>query len=253
MGVISLQKLEQQAPEMVDLFKKTSICLDKVNLRDHRAQVAIVLDISGSMSGLYQSGKVQELVKKVLALGLQFDMDGSIDVFAFGNYAYEVGTYTLENYKSCSQTVLSRHPLEGGTRYAQALRMIHDKYRGSTDPVYVAFFTDGETSEPEQAEREIIAMSNAKCFVQFIAIGQDIMPGEASAKKKKGFFGSLFSAFETDFKFLAKLDTLPGRTVDNAGFFAVADPAAIDDDKLFSLLMSEYPDWLVAAKQARIL
>lgn len=80
MGVISLQKLEQQAPEMVDLFKKTSICLDKVNLRDHRAQVALVLDISGSMSGLYQSGKVQELVKKVLALGLQFDLDGSIDV-----------------------------------------------------------------------------------------------------------------------------------------------------------------------------
>lgn len=253
MGVISLQKLEQNAPEMVDLFKKTSICLDKLNLRDHRAQVAIVLDISGSMSGLYKSGKVHDLVKKVLALGLNFDVDGSIDVFAFGHGAYEIGTFTLDNYKSCVSTVLNRHPLEGGTRYAEALRLIHDKYRDSSDPVYVAFFTDGETSEPEKAEREIISMSDARIFTQFIGIGTDLMPGETSVKKKKGFFSSMLSGFETDFKFLAKLDTLPGRALDNAGFFAVADPAAISDDKLYSLLMSEYPDWVTAAKQAGIL
>ena len=250
---ISLQKVEQQAPEMVDLYKKTTLCLDKVNLNGHQAQVAIVLDISGSMSGLYQSGKVQELVKKVLALGLRFDIDGAIDVFAFGVHSYEVGTYTLDNYQACVTNVLNNHALESGTRYAQALKMIHNKYRDSKDPVYVAFFTDGETSEPEAAEREIIEMSKAPIFTQFVAIGQDIAPGEASAPKKKGFFGGLFSAFETDFKFLAKLDTLPGRHNDNAGFFAIKDPGTVTDEKLLDLLMSEYPSWVKAAKAANIL
>jgi hypothetical protein len=250
---ISLQKVEQQAPEMVDLFKKTAICLDKVNLTGHQAQVAIVLDISGSMSGLYNSGKVHELVKKTLALGLNFDLDGSIDCFAFGVGAYEVGTYTLDTYRNCVQDVLRAHPLESGTRYGEALKLIHSKYRGSKDPVYVVFVTDGETSSPEVAEREIIEMSKIGVYIQFVAIGQDIDPGQTSAPKKKGFFGALFTPFETDFKFLAKLDTLPNRKVDNCGFFAIKDPAAVSDEKLYELLMSEYPSWVKSAKNAGIL
>lgn len=250
---ISLAKVEQQAPEMVDLYKKTVICLDKANLKGHQAQVAVVLDISGSMSGLYNSGKVHELVKKVLALALNFDIDGSVDCIAFGTGAYDVGSFNIDTYKQCVPTVLGNYPLEGGTRYAQAFKLIREKYRGCKDPVYVAFFTDGETSDEKEAEREIIELSKVNIFVQAVALGQDIAPGETSQKKRKGFFGGLFSAFETDFKFLAKLDTLPGRVVDNAGFFAIKDPAAVSDDKLFEMLMSEYPSWLEAAKQARIL
>jgi hypothetical protein len=42
---------------------------------------------------------------------------------------------------------------------------------------------------------------------------------------------------------------MSGRYLDNADFFAVSDPAAISDDALFDLLMTEYPNWLTQARQ----
>ena len=46
---------------------------------------------------------------------------------------------------------------------------------------------------------------------------------------------------------------MPGRNVDNADFFAVADPTTIPDDELFDLMTTEYPGWLqqIAAKGMR--
>ena len=43
----------------------------------------------------FDSGKVDELVKRALPLGLQFDDDGQIDVFAFGSKAFDAGEYGL--------------------------------------------------------------------------------------------------------------------------------------------------------------
>jgi hypothetical protein len=51
---------------------------------------------------------------------------------------------------------------------------------------------------------------------------------------------------------LEKLDTMEGRTVDNAGFFALDDIDTVDDQELYRRLLSEFPDWLLAAKSARI-
>jgi hypothetical protein len=51
---------------------------------------------------------------------------------------------------------------------------------------------------------------------------------------------------------LEKLDTLTGRTVDNAGFFAVDDLDSLQDDQLYSRLLSEFPAWLRSATAAGI-
>jgi hypothetical protein len=250
---ISLEKVAQHAPELVEQYKKTTICLDKVNLRGHVARVVCVLDISGSMQNLYNSGKVGELVKKALALGLQFDDDGAIDVFAFGENAHYVGEFGMSNYKDCVSQTLNRFGYEGGTRYAEPLRLIEQKYGDSKLPVYVMFITDGETSEKEKVIRQMISLSKTPCFIQCMGLGEDIFPADgAKPEKKKGFFSSMFSG-ETRFEFLRSLDNLAGRAVDNANFFAVKDPAQIDDEKLYSLLMGEYPTWLPEAKRLGLL
>ncbi len=78
------KKLEEKAPHIFNLAKKADISLKKANLTNHDAQVALCLDISGSMSSLYSSGKIQRLAEKILALGCRFDDNGSIDIFLFG-------------------------------------------------------------------------------------------------------------------------------------------------------------------------
>jgi hypothetical protein len=47
-----------------------------------------------------------------------------------------------------------------------------------------------------------------------------------------------------DFSFLTELDEMGGRFLDNASFFAVADPGELSDSQLYDLMMTEYPDWL---------
>ena len=68
-------------------------------------------------------------------------------------------------------------------------------------------------------------------------------PGRAPlTKKKQGGFGARLASMMTgDFQFLEELDDMPGRFVDNADFFSVADPAALSDEQLYDLMMNEYP------------
>jgi hypothetical protein len=52
---------------------------------------------------------------------------------------------------------------------------------------------------------------------------------------------------------LEKLDTMDGRVVDNAGFFALDDIDAISDADLYERILSEFPDWVRAAQAAKII
>lgn len=47
------------------------------------ARVGVVLDASRSMNRQYKSGRVQDLLDRVLPLALHFDDDGALDVWAF--------------------------------------------------------------------------------------------------------------------------------------------------------------------------
>jgi hypothetical protein len=91
-------------------------------------------------------------------------------------------------------------------------------------PVYVMFVTDGDTSDESIAEEQIRSSSYEPIFWQFMAIGRG------------------------GFSFLRKLDTMSGRYIDNANFFDVDSPDRVPDDKLYDLLMTEYPSWVKQAK-----
>lgn len=291
MAKISLEKVEQDAPELVELFKKTTLSLDKIKMRDHIARVCLVLDISSSMSALYDSGKIDDFVSKVMAIGLQFDDDGQIDCFAFGVNCHYIGEFGISrasdalDYRNCVKTIRAKHPLEPGTQYLKALDALSEKYADSDLPVYCIFLTDGETQDAYAVERKIISMSKEPIFIQFVGLSahENILPkidfpaddtGSSVASKKpakKGFFARLFSSDDaTDapsvksasparksqsqgFNFLMKLDEMDGRVVDAVNFFAIKDPSKVEDELLYQYLMNEYPSWVVEAKKARIL
>ena len=233
-----LVSLEKKDKELLSLVKKVSVSLEKKRLLTDRAKVALCLDISGSMSSLYRSGKIDTLVRRVMALGYRFDDDGEIDVFLFGERTHAWGPIGVDDYRTFVRDMQRRHPLEGGTKYGAAIERIRTFYARNNPeglPVYVMFVTDGGTEDKSKTERELRAASAEPLFWQFMAIGAS------------GFFSGV------RFEFLEKLDELTGRKVDNANFFQVADPAAPSDEEMFELMMGEYPDWLKAAQKAGIL
>ncbi|WP_274644294.1 VWA domain-containing protein [Pseudomonas serbica] len=281
---LELNDVTQKAPELVPLIASSRLTLKKHKLEDHTARVVLVLDISESMRPLYANRQVHDLVAKTMALGFQFDDNGEIDVVAFGTKAHYIGEYGISNYKRCVDDILKSHTLEFGTHYEKPLEMLLEKYGDSDLPVYVQFVTDGDTQHREASEAMLRKMSSAPIFVQFMGLGQAIMPAgfdkadvaeptpAAQPAAKRGLLSSLLGAvgigkpdpvapakpvkksrLPEGFEFLVNLDNMEGRKVDNANFFAIKDPAAFPDDKLYSLLMNEYPQWLVAAREARIL
>lgn len=249
------KRVAASAPAMLSLTKKAAVSLEKRGLGEHTARVAIALDISGSMGGLYRSKKIQALVERVLALGLRFDDDGEVDVFLFGSGAYHDQPVTLSNYASYTDDMLRRRRLEGGTNYGKVLKMIREHYFGSSSrrstplsaksPVYLMFVTDGQTQDEGTTREQVVSGSYEPLFVQFMAIGSSPKAVDAAGGGKGGGLGARFArALASDFKFLEELDDMGGRFTDNADFFAVQDPANLSDEQLYELLTNEYAGWV---------
>lgn len=253
---ISLDKrIESTAPHLVSLVKQATVSLQKAGLQDHRAKVALVLDISGSMRALYSKGLVQKFADRILALGCKFDDDGEIDVFLFGAAVHQPAPMKPENARDYVKNVIAAHPLEGDTRYGRAMEAVRRHYFPDSQggerktpltsplPVFVMFVTDGTTSDKPLTEKQLRWASHEAIFWQFMGIGK----GKKSTSKK------LLAFSDSDFPFLDSLDELSGRLIDNANYFSVSSPDEHSDAELYDLLMTEYPGWLKLARQHRLL
>jgi uncharacterized protein YegL len=254
-----IESLEGQTSDkhFVSLAKQARVSLKKSGMNEHVARVVLVLDISGSMDHLFRNGTVAAIVKKALAVGYLLDDNGEIDIILFGDKAHQFGSVSIN---SLDQTVnsLVRTRLEGYTRYEEAINAVRDLVMETPDQAYptlVQFITDGEPTSRDRAEKAIRVASKAGVFFQFVGVGSgdyDPREGMPVAQQKTGFFSRLFADNQSSgridgacqFEFLRKLDDLPDRHTDNAGFFAVKDPKSISDEKYYDLLLSEYPNWV---------
>ena len=214
-SVISLDK------SLISLEKKSGL-----SFADHRAKVAVVMDYSGSMSSLYRSGAVQEVLTRLMPLALRFDDNGELDVWLFHHHYYRVESMNLDNFENyVKEEITSKNYRMGTTSYAPVLEDVLRKYfvedaATSNIPTFVVFITDG-SNDDKRATNEIIKESSHKnIFIQFVGIGNE------------------------RFEYLERLDDLTGRPVDNTGFIKVSDMARLSDEQLFDLLLDQYPDWL---------
>ncbi|WP_405961489.1 VWA domain-containing protein [Streptomyces sp. NBC_00024] len=233
MPAISLSKVRETAPALVDLYKAAGASLDKHGLRGQRAAVYLVVDHSGSMRPYYKDGSVQALADRVLGLSAQLDDDGSVPVVFFSTGVDAVTEIGLADHQGRIDRVVAGLGHMGKTDYHLAMDAVIDHYldRGAEAPAFVVFQTDGGPTGRLAAERYLCKAARLPLFWQFIGFGDPD---------------------SRQFDFLRRLDELavPGkRVVDNAGFFhAGPDPRAVSDGELYDRLLGEFPKWLVAAR-----
>ncbi|MER6785311.1 VWA domain-containing protein [Streptomyces sp. NPDC000658] len=233
MAAISLTKVQQTAPALVDLYKSAGASLAEHGLDGRRAAVYLVVDYSGSMKPYYQDGSVQALADRVLGLSAHLDDDGRVPVVFFSTDVDAVTDIALADHRGRVDEIVAGLGHMGRTSYHLAMDAVIDHYldSGSKDPALVVFQTDGGPINKLAAERYLCKASKLPLFWQFIGFG------DRGSKQ---------------FDFLRKLDELPvpaKRAVDNAGFFhAGSDPRTVPDAELYDRLVREFPQWLEAAR-----
>jgi len=228
------------------------ITLEKKGLRDVRARVAIVLDRSGSMRELYGNGAVGRLVERMAPIAARLDDDGELDAWIFADeYAPldpvripELPTWIAENVYIDGRGNRPQSPprpdgsqrvpdplagVFGGNNEPAVIADIIDRYRAEPGaPVLVLFYSDGGVNRSKQIRQLLTDAAGLPIFWQFVGLGR------------------------SNYGILERIDTMTGRLVDNAGFFQVDDIDRISDTELYERILSEFPQWLTAARTAGI-
>lgn len=238
-ATVSLEKkLQAQAPRLVSLAKEATISLKKYKLESVRAKVAFVLDASGSMKGQFRKGNVQAVLDRIAVLAVQFDDDGAMDLWGFAERHRKYPDVTLANldeYIDEIQNTAKRSAWEnlpglgGVNNEPPVMEEIIDTFKRSDLPVFVVFITDGGISKTREIKQAIQRSANYPIFWKFVGLG-----------------GMNYGVLEN-------LDTFTDRRLDNTHFFAIDDFAAMKDERLYDLLLTEFRQWHEAAVAERIL
>ncbi|WP_406331343.1 VWA domain-containing protein [Streptomyces sp. NBC_00203] len=254
-----LVKGEEQLP--VDMRKRLSLRKEQVavSLEKHgaagvTARVVLVLDASGSMSFLYSKGVVADVVERMAAVAAQLDDDGVMQAWTFASHPArlpDLGLGELPEWLELHVRVgelslfrRSKKPRKGlrpGQVDMRAVGIQNEEQKviaevrtyvrehPATDPTLVLFFSDGGVYRNKEIEKELLEAVDEPVFWQFVGLGR------------------------SNYGVLERFDTLPGRRVDNVGFFAVDDISDVPDPELYDRLLSEFPAWMTAARQLGII
>ncbi|MDX3524811.1 VWA domain-containing protein [Streptomyces scabiei] len=258
-GSPRLDKDEERLP--VDMRKRLSLRKEQVavSLRKHGAEgvtarVILVLDASGSMSFLYSKGIVADVVERMAAVAAQLDDDGQMQAWTFASNAarlpdLRIGDLPawLQLHVRVGQISLFRRgkkPARGLVEGQIDMRTVgiqneeqkaiaqvrtYVRENPADAPTLVLFFSDGGVYRDALIERELRDAVEEPIFWQFVGLGR------------------------ANYGVLERFDTLPGRRVDNVGFFAVDDIGTVPDQELYDRLLSEFPSWVTAAGRAGII
>ena len=218
----------------INLRKETlnKVCLTKESLNNLTARVVVALDYSGSMRSLYKNGAVQDVLNRLLPLGLKFDDNGEVELHLFSNESWQIPSLNINNFYNYinKNKILKKYEM-GGTNYAPVMESIIKEHSSHKDkvPTFAIFITDGDAWDKPKSEKVIKDASKLGIFWQFVGIGYE------------------------DFDFLEKLDDMTGRVVDNADFLNVNKIANLSDEELYAKLLGEFPNWIQAAKNKNII
>ena len=256
-GGVRLTKGEEQLP--VDMRKTLSMRKEAVarvmlskGIADVRARVIVVLDASGSMAKLYPQ-TMQNSVERIVAVAAQLDDDGEMEAWRFASKSAQLPTLELAQLPQWLTHCVVLDPLFGRKKKRQAAAVGSDlpplervgiqneeqkvigdvrafvRAHPTPDPTLVLFFSDGGVYRNTEIEKELMDGQREPIFWQFIGLGS-----------KNGY------------GVLERFDTLPGRDIDNVGFFAIDDIDEVGDGTLYERILSEFPQWMRVAREAGI-
>ncbi|WP_338079816.1 vWA domain-containing protein [Antrihabitans stalactiti] len=232
-------KLSLEKRQKLNLRKRVvAEVLHKGGAAGVRARVIVVIDKTGSMNRLYKQRVVHRVVERMVPVATQIDDDGQIEPYLYAKSFARLPDIAVHEVEQWSDTYLHLNGVHEGIDY-RSIGGLNDEIpimdhiistvrRGDANPTLVLFFTDGGFSKRAEITRLIQQASSLPAFWQFIGLGN------------------------ANYGVLIQLDEMDGRVVDNAGFFAVDDIDRIDDTELYRRLLSEFPDWLRAARGAGV-
>ena len=238
--------LEKAKKVVLNLIKETPV-------ENVKARVVVAVDYSGSMSPLYSNGTVQTVLERILPIAMTFDDNSSLEVYKFDHRSIPIDTeITPSNYEGFVNKYIHNGDM-GGTEYTPVMEDIVKRVPAAKSggaygfikslftkkvvedkpviPTYVIFLTDSDCSDKEETIRYIRQTSDQPVFWQFVGIGS------------------------SQFRTLELLDTMQGRVIDNANFFAIRDTRDLvnmTDEVLLGKLLAEFPSWYKEAKEKNI-
>lgn len=232
--------------EMLSLVKREKLDLRKKHVHKVlltkdaaglRARIVLVIDKTGSMSKQYSTRVVHRVVERMVPVATQLDDDGELEPYLYGSWYAQLPVITVADTDSWADTYLHLYGRHGGIDYSsiggtndelpvmnQILSTVNAR-----QPTLVLFFTDGGFTKRGPIASFMRTASSAPIFWQFVGVGK------------------------ANYGVLEKLDTMEGRLVDNAGFFALDDIDKVSDAVLYERILSEFPDWVRAARAAKII
>ncbi|MET8165232.1 VWA domain-containing protein [Streptomyces sp. NPDC005329] len=254
-----LTKGEELLP--VDMRKRLSLRKEQVAVSLSKrgavgisARIVLVLDASGSMAFLYSRGVVADVVERTAAVAAQLDDDGEMQAWTFASEAARLPDLRLGELPEWLRLHVRvgeislfrrgkkpRKGMEPGQVDMRSVGIQNEEQKAiaqvrsyvrenpAAAPTLVLFFSDGGVYRDALIERELRAAVEEPIFWQFVGLGR------------------------SNYGVLERFDTLPGRRVDNVGFFSVDDISTVPDQELYDRLLSEFPSWITAAGRAGIL
>ncbi|MFB6888760.1 VWA domain-containing protein [Kitasatospora sp. NPDC056327] len=250
------ERLPADVRERLSLRKRqVAVSLGKHGAAGIVARVVLVLDASGSMAALYSRGVVAGVVERVAAVAAQLEDDGAVQAWTFATNPARLPDLRVGELPEWLrlhvrvgqlERLFGRRrqrrpgPADGpvdmrevgvGNEEQKVIAEVRAFVRGNpvAVPTLVLFFSDGGVHRDAEIERELRAAADEPLFWQFVGLGR------------------------SGFGVLQRFDELPGRRVDNVGFFPVDDIAALPDPELYDRLLSQFPRWITAARRAGIL
>jgi hypothetical protein len=219
--------------------EKVGIVLTKREIRNIPCQVKLAIDRSGSMDQLYSNHTVQDVVERILAIGMNIDKDKVIDAWAFHNDSFELTPATEKNIDGYVNREIIRKISAGGTDYAPVMKDIVEssapykagflgklfgRKKNSDDPSLAIFITDGENFDEHLAEKVIKESQDKHLYWILIGIG------------------------DANFRFIKYL----GDEYPNAGYFKIDDISKISDEDLYDgIICQEFADWVKNFKKVK--
>lgn len=260
---------------LIDLSKKAKISLEKKGIFNEKVNVALVLDISASMTHLYNRGIVQDIVDRILAVGMNLDANEEIDVYLFGRHAHRLGAVGKSNIEGYVRShVLKKYEFESSTYYAEVARYVAEDFVGYKRSNKVLDAISNETGgivgkfkklfgskEPVATKEEVVksvsgSELNDATLVFFVTDGdnhdKDAMTEFMRDVSGKSIFWQFIGIGDAGFNYLESLDEMEGREIDNANFFELNDLRSISDSVLYDRILGEFPSWLKESRRLGI-
>lgn len=157
--------------------------------------VKVMIDVSGSTTRMFNNGEMQELVDRLIPVGMRFDDNQSMEAYAFSDNVQRVNDIKPADFGSYVNKVflsqIKKSILWGGTKYSIALKqLVNDiapeettgffknlfgskKAVANPPPAFTMFITDGDTQfDHEEAEKQLIRLSEMNCYAMMVGIGR---------------------------------------------------------------------------------